>query len=501
MNSIKILMIALSASLLLWSCSDDDEPTNGNIATISLSTDILQVDKNGGNATVTVTSSGDWQLSGVSDWAHPSVTSGRSGEVVTFTVDPSQVDEKRTATFKFFTGTAVVPLTVESESAYVVNLLSDNDLALSKEENVIQIKLNTNVADLTPVFSNGSEEWLTFDKRVDFGGIATLVFTAAKNETYKNRSASITFSSPLVTTPLNISVNQNQTDAIIPESNDFTFDIDARTLSFKLSYNVDYEITIPKGNAWITNQTISEPVIGDDGLSTVTLTYQLGAATNSRRGDINIAKTDNSLACNIPVIQINPADEPVEFPDPVFRSILVSIGWVVETTDSKCLIFEDGYNATTFVNDNSAVHISSLSGIENFPNLTTLVLGNCGFMEKLDLSGLHHVSNLSYGNITACKEFNFGDNPITSFNAGGFYSMAYVDSFKFIGSKLQTLDLSIYSIYGEYYDTVRTIDVSECPALTTLNANRSSKITTLYMKEGQEIPNLTKHPSTEIVYK
>jgi uncharacterized protein YifN (PemK superfamily) len=63
-----------------------------------------------------------------------------------------------------------------------------------------------------------------------------------------------------------------------------------------------------------------------------------------------------------------------------------------------------------------------------------------------------------------------------------------------------TLDLSIISWY-ESYDNVTSIDVSECPMLTTLNANRSNKVKTLYLKKGQEIPNLTKNDATTIVYK
>ena len=70
MKLYKNLMIILSASLLLWGCSDDDESINSGNSTISLSTNILQVDKNGGDATVTVTSSDNWRLSGICDWAH-----------------------------------------------------------------------------------------------------------------------------------------------------------------------------------------------------------------------------------------------------------------------------------------------------------------------------------------------------------------------------------------------------------------------------------------------
>lgn len=48
MKLFKNLMIVLSVSLLLWGCSDDDESINNGNSTISLSTNILQVDKNGG---------------------------------------------------------------------------------------------------------------------------------------------------------------------------------------------------------------------------------------------------------------------------------------------------------------------------------------------------------------------------------------------------------------------------------------------------------------------
>ena len=45
MKLYKNLMIILSASLLLWGCSDDDESINSGNSTISLSTNILQMDK------------------------------------------------------------------------------------------------------------------------------------------------------------------------------------------------------------------------------------------------------------------------------------------------------------------------------------------------------------------------------------------------------------------------------------------------------------------------
>lgn len=65
MDFLKKIMIALAATLMIWSCSDNEELTNGNNDTISLSKDIIQMDRDGGNATIIVTSSDDWRLSGI----------------------------------------------------------------------------------------------------------------------------------------------------------------------------------------------------------------------------------------------------------------------------------------------------------------------------------------------------------------------------------------------------------------------------------------------------
>lgn len=500
MDFLKNIMITLLAATMLWGCSDDDESINGSEATISLSTNTIQTDKNGGNITVTVASSGDWRLAGVCDWAHPSVMSGKDGDVVTFTIDPNTLDEKRTATFKFFTGSAVVPLQVETLPDYIIDLLSDDNLSISREENAIQIQLNTNIAEPVITYSEGGEEWLAFDKRSDFGGKVTLSFKAAKNVTYKERSATITISSPLVMNPVNVNVNQKRTEAIIPETDVLMYDLSARTISFKVRYNVEYTASIVQGDEWITEQSVSQPQLGDDGLTTVTLTYTLSGATDTRGGLVRITNTNNTLASDIAVVQKDPDVELVSIPDQNLRALVVKNNWALSIAGSQCIILEAGLNATSLSNSSYSSQLTDLTGIENFPNLTSLSLGYCTNMKKLDISGLHKVKSLSLSNARYCEEYNLGDNPIPSFNAGGTYAYSYAESLKFSSSKLESLDLSIISWY-ESYDNVTSIDVSECPMLTTLNANRSNKVKTLYLKKGQEIPNLTKNDATTIVYK
>lgn len=190
----------------------------------------------------------------------------------------------------------------------------------------------------------------------------------------------------------------------------------------------------------------------------------------------------------------------MEIPDAVLRALCISNGWALPIDDTKCIILEEGLNATSFSNTSYPNQIKDLTGIEYFPNLTSLRLGYCSNMKKLDISGLHKVSSLTFNSPTICEEYNLGDNPITSFNAGGSYVYSEAESLKVISSKLESLDLSLVSWYASY-DYVTSIDASECPALTNLNANRSSKIKTLYLKTGQVIPKLTKNDATTIVYK
>ena len=501
MKLINRFMMVLSATFLLCGCSDDDEATSGGDA-ISLSTNIIQMDKKGGDVAITVSSSGDWRLSGMCDWVFPSATSGRDGDEVTFTIDPNDLDELRTATFKFFTGAQVAPLQIEVAPAYLMSLLSEENVSVSNAENTVSIQLTTNVAEPTISFSDGGEEWISFNKRSEFGGKVTYSFKTLANETYKDRTTAITLSSPLVEESVVVNVTQAQTNAIIPSENVLMYDdLAAREVSFTVRYNVDYKVDILKGYDWITDEKVSVPVEGEDGLKTVTLSYQLSEAPDTRGGTIRISNaTNSSMFSEISVVQKTPGVEVVEIPDANLMKVVSAKQWVLQLTASQCIVLDAGREATVFSNSSYYDDLEDLTGIENFPNLKTLTLGYCTNMEKLDISGLHQVEKVSGSSLNNCEEYNLGDHPITEFDGAGYYGYSERNSLKIISTKLETSNLSLYSWYASY-DEVTSIDVSECPALTTLNVKRSDKLKTLYLKKGQEIPNLTKDAATEIVYK
>lgn len=491
-------MMTLLAATLFWGCSDDDESTTEANASISLSTEVLQAEKKGGEVSVTVTSSADWRLAGVCDWAHPSATSGKNGDVVTFTVDPNEENVYRSFTFKFFTGSQVAPLKVESQTGYMMKLISEESVSMSRDKGVLTVKLNTNIEEPVIAFTEGGEQWVTFLKRAEFGGKVSMQFEVAANATYKNRSTKITLSSPLVDNTVTVDLLQKQTDAIVVDQKSIVQDMSARTISFALQYNVETEVSVIKGEQWITNKKISEPIVGDDGLSTVTVSYDLSQASVTRGGTIYIKQKNGPISFEVAVTQKDPNAKIIEFPDATFRQMCIDRGWVIPAGATSCIVVEDGLNATSFVNTEYWNRITDLTGIESFPNLESITLGNVNNMTKLDISALHKVKSLSFDSNDKIEVYNLGDNPITNFSLGRYYLDC--PHIKIISSVIENFNLRLDGWYADY-DGVESIDVSECPALKTLNVSRGPKLKTLYLKTGQEIPNLTKKEFTQIVYK
>lgn len=190
----KIFIAFVAVACALSACSDDDTADDLSRATISITPDAIPAGPDGTTTQVTVTSSGDWRLAGVCDWVHPSAEAGKSGDVVTFTIDPNTSEESREAAFKFFTGSAVAPLKIVSEAGYSLTLLSEENMTVEALSTDIQVKLHTNIPELAVAFSDGGGDWVTYVGRNDVFGNTVLKFTVAKNPDYDDRSTVVTVS-------------------------------------------------------------------------------------------------------------------------------------------------------------------------------------------------------------------------------------------------------------------------------------------------------------------
>lgn len=163
-------------------------------------------------------------------------------------------------------------------------------------------------------------------------------------------------------------------------------------------------------------------------------------------------------------------------------------------------------------------HIASLTGIKYFVNLSEL---SCGGTEisSLDLKGMSYLTKLICGgstltsvNVENCsnlKIINCGvsewgnDGPtgkVVSINVNNCPQLLELSCY---GNKIAKIDLSTCTNLEKircYHNQLTTLDVSKCLALSILDCS-NNPMTTLYLKKGQEIPDLHKDETCEIVYK
>lgn len=146
----KYIVILASAALMLSSCGEEGKESL-DLSSVSLSTNEIISDSEGGQFDVTVTSSEDWRVSGISDWVTADKTGGKSGEKVTFTVAPSSSMVTDSVFFKIFAGSAVQQVKVKISAGQVINLESEDKVDVSADANAVVIKLKTNIENLNMI--------------------------------------------------------------------------------------------------------------------------------------------------------------------------------------------------------------------------------------------------------------------------------------------------------------------------------------------------------------
>ena len=115
-----LLVCAFLVVTSLASCRNEEVPGYS----ISVDPAELSFGYEGGEETVSVTSTADWELSGDSFWCHASSYSGKGDAEVIFTADPNEDAEAgRSATFTFVCGDRKATLTVtQGKTEYSVSI-------------------------------------------------------------------------------------------------------------------------------------------------------------------------------------------------------------------------------------------------------------------------------------------------------------------------------------------------------------------------------------------
>lgn len=203
----KILLLA-AALLAFAGCKEKEvqpEP-QPQADEITVSPTTRTVGGEGGEVSVTVTSTADWTLASKGnakyDWVTSSKASGKSGDKVVFTVDPN-TDAEKTAEFIFSCGEAQATFTLTSTPQEVViptiEVTSEKTVKVGYEKGTFQVTLKVSETVVaTDLKAESTGNWITFDGAAagSSAGTAVMNFSYTENEDEKGREATLTISYP-----------------------------------------------------------------------------------------------------------------------------------------------------------------------------------------------------------------------------------------------------------------------------------------------------------------
>ncbi len=197
--------------------------------------------------------------------------------------------------------------------------------------------------------------------------------------------------------------------------------------------------------------------------------------------------------------------ENVQFADPVFKSLLVSLH---DADADGELSYDEAAAVTDIIYDNNGAGVlaalstvaedgvlTSLEGIEACVNLETLVVKNAN-IASVDLSQntkLTHVectdSNLAELNVSGCSELqtlNCSNNALTELNLGDNTKIA---SLQCSNNNITSLDVSNMTELAELNcggNSIEALDLSRNDALTSLECSSMDSLKTVYISEKAE---------------
>ena len=232
----KQLFLLIMSVVLIYGCSDsgtDDNPNpkpNSVVTKIYLSTYNLDFETKGGKKSITVKFAYDipkqesetqWQLVGDESWCTPSMTSGKDGDEVTFTVIDNKDTEERNAVFTFLCGTVREKLTVTQKQRNALTVTPSNiEIDAAGGDAIIEVLANI---DFEYTIDKECTDWIAF-KGTRSMQTSTLVFDITPNTTLQERIGKITihssnFSESITITqdgekPLDITVHVPQQGAL-----------------------------------------------------------------------------------------------------------------------------------------------------------------------------------------------------------------------------------------------------------------------------------------------
>lgn len=283
MKTLCLLFFAIC--LFSLSCTKEDTPP---APTLKIEKTEFTITSNGGSETTQITSNTKWEITGIPTWISINPSTGEGNTTITITITTNTNTKSRSADL-ILNASNTSPSTIRLTQAG-----ANPDISIDKQVlNVLptagkdSVLVNANVPwklDI-PVYASS---WIAADKINDTAGTSKIRFSISENASTLPRTAILTLvSTGATTTPVSLSINQDQPNVIITSfehrgAGGENFTISGRGFSPLKSENVVKVngITAVVVNATRTSLTVTTPPKSGSGKLIVTVNTKADTANN-----------------------------------------------------------------------------------------------------------------------------------------------------------------------------------------------------------------------------
>lgn len=427
------------------------------IYSISVEPTILTYDVEGGEQTVTITSSDEWTAAYPTDhkdWLKVSSVEGENGAKVNITVEKSDSPEIRYSYVSFYCGDKIAEVTIEQAA---------KEYSISVEPTETKFAANGEEKEVTV---SSSDEWeLTTDcdwiqTSASKGNNGTSVkITASFNNTSEQRTGAIVFTCGNKTAELKLTQAANDFSILI-EPTEIKFGAEGGKQAIKVTSSHKWALT--NDNDWITT-SINE---GESGSS---VEISVGYSTSAETKSVEILFTCGDKTAVLKVTQESDGSPVIKFTDPYFLDAIIEQadingdGQITEKEAASVKVL------TTETNGNPSRNIDEL---KYFFNLETLTIASID-VETLDID-LNTFKNLNKFTIEE-KDLYASNIKVSSLSAKGLEKLSNINIYKVtFSSDIDLRECKNLTNISIYYTNANNVLLDNCTSLSNVDIYGSS---------------------------